>query len=323
MIHDTPSEDKIKGFEKGTRNNAKCMHKECFFERIKPDMNVFLNGAIVPDVQAVVSVYDHGFLYGDGVYETMRAYGGVVFMLERHIDRLARSAALIRLKAPEAELLKDAIYRTLEANRLSDAYIRVTLARGKGPIGLDPELCSEHTLVVIAEQFREYPGSCYEKGVRFIIAKTRRNLAGAINPKIKSLNFLNNILAKIEAKDAGAYEAVMLNAEGFLTEGTVCNFFFVSNGILCTPSADAGILDGITRELVIDIAERNGIKAGEGMFRPDDLLRASEVFLTNTTAEVMPVARVDDVEFKVGEITRTLHRLYRSEVAKYSRAGRK
>jgi branched-chain amino acid aminotransferase len=286
-------------------------------------MKVFLNGAIVPEAQAVVSVYDHGFLYGDGVYETMRAYGGVVFMLERHMDRLSRSAALIRLQMPEAEQLKYSIYQTLEANKLSDAYIRVTLARGKGPIGLDPELCSGHTVVVIAEQFREYPASCYERGVRFIIAKTRRNLAGAIDPKIKSLNFLNNILAKMEAKDRGAYEAIMLNAGGFLTEGTVCNIFFVNNGVLCTPSEDAGILDGITRELVLGIAERNGIKAEEGMFRTDDLLRASEVFCTNTTAEVMPVAGVEDVEFKVGEITRALQRLYKSEVARYSIAVRK
>jgi branched-chain amino acid aminotransferase len=286
-------------------------------------MKVFLNGAIVPEAQAVVSVYDHGFLYGDGVYETMRAYGGVVFMLERHMDRLSRSAALIRLQMPEAEQLKHSIYQTLEANKLSDAYIRVTLARGKGPIGLDPELCSGHTVVVIAEQFREYPASCYERGVRFIIAKTRRNLAGAIDPKIKSLNFLNNILAKMEAKDRGAYEAIMLNAGGFLTEGTVCNIFFVNNGVLCTPSEDAGILDGITRELVLGIAERNGIKAEEGMFRTDDLLRASEVFCTNTTAEVMPVAGVEDVEFKVGEITRALQRLYKSEVARYSIAVRK
>ncbi len=287
------------------------------------DMFIFLDGVIVPESQAVVSVYDHGFLYGDGVYETMRSYGGIVFLVRRHMDRLARSAALIRLKVPEAESLIEAVDQTLEANKLSDAYIRITLSRGKGPIGLDPGLCERHTLVVIAEPFREYPVACYEKGVQFIIAKTRRNLADAIDPKIKSLNFLNNILAKIEAKERGAYEAVMLNAAGFLTEGTVCNIFFVSKGTLCTPSVETGILDGITRELVIGLARRHGLRVEEGMFYPNDLLGASEVFFTNTTAEVMPVAGIEDVKFEVGEITRTLRRLYRTEVGEYIRKNRR
>ncbi len=282
-------------------------------------MYIFLNGVIVPESQAVVSVYDHGFLYGDGVYETMRSYGGTVFMVRRHMDRLARSASLIRLKAPEAESMIGAIHQTLAANRISDAYVRVTLSRGKGPIGLDPGLCGRHTLVVIAEPFREYPDTCYEKGVQFIFAKTRRNLADAIDPKIKSLNFLNNILAKIEAKERGAYDAVMLNAAGFLTEGTICNIFFVKNGILCTPSVEAGILDGITREIVIGLARRQGLSVEEGMFYPEDLLGASEVFFTNTTAEVMPVAGVEQVEFEVGQITRTLRSLYRTEVEAYVR----
>ncbi len=280
-------------------------------------MKIFLDGLIVPETEAVVSVYDHGFLYGDGIYETMRSYDGVVFMLNRHIERLHRSASLLKLEAPEQKRLTDAVYATLEANGLSGAYIRITLSRGKGPIGLDPGLCEKPALVVIAEPFREYPVSCYEKGVRFIIAKTRRNLAEAIDPKIKSLNFLNNILAKMEAKEKGAYEALMLNAAGFITEGTVCNIFFVRHGILCTPSVAAGILDGITRELVISLAGRSGIKVEEGMFYPEDLLGASEVFFTNTTAEVMPVARVEDSEFEVGEITRALSSQYKAEVRKY------
>lgn len=280
-------------------------------------MKIFLDGLIVPETEAVVSVYDHGFLYGDGVYETMRSYEGTVFMLSRHIERLKRSASLIRLDAPKQEELTDAVYMTLEANNISDAYIRITLSRGKGPIGLDPGLCGKHTLVVIAEPFREYPVSCYDRGVYFILAKTRRNFAEAVDPKIKSLNFLNNILAKMEAKERGAYEAVMLNAAGFLAEGTICNIFFVRSGILCTPSVAAGILDGITREIVIDLARSNGIKVEEGLFYPEDLLGASEVFFTNTTAEIMPVARVEDSEFSVGEITRTLNRLYKAEVKRY------
>lgn len=285
--------------------------------RLRAAMKIFLDGLIVPETEAVVSVYDHGFLYGDGVYETMRSYDGIVFMLSRHIERLQRSASLIRLETPKREELTDAVYMTLEANDIPDAYIRITLSRGKGPIGLDPGLCGKHTLVVIVEPFREYPAACYERGVHFIIAKTRRNLAEAVDPKIKSLNFLNNILAKMEAKERGAYEAIMLNAAGFLTEGTICNIFFVRRGILCTPSVAAGILDGITREIVIGLARNNGIKVEEGLFYPEDLLGASEVFFTNTTAEIMPVACVEDSAFEVGDITRTLNDLYRAEVKRY------
>jgi branched-chain amino acid aminotransferase len=277
-------------------------------------MNIFLNNRIVPASDANVSVYDHGFLYGDGIYETMRAYQGVVFMFGRHLERLRRSASLIRLRLPEERFIEDAVYETLGANGLSEAYVRITLSRGKGPIGLDPDLCEDPTFVVIAERFREYLPVCYERGMKIVFAQTRRNLRDAIDLRIKSLNFLNNILAKIEAKERGADEAVMLNSQGFLTEGTVCNIFFVSHGILRTPSVDAGILDGITREIVISLAKKSGMKVEEGMFRPDDLLRSEEVFYTNTSAEVMPVGLVEGVAFEVGEITRTLHMLYREEV---------
>jgi branched-chain amino acid aminotransferase len=280
-------------------------------------MYVFLNNMIVRESDAVVSVYDHGFLYGDGIYETMRAYGGVVFMIGRHIERLGRSAAFLRLRVPKEEVVRDAVTLTLDSNGLSDAYIRITVSRGKGPIGLDPDLCDEPTFVVIAEKFREYPGHYYEKGTRLILARTRRNHRDALNPKIKSLNFLNNIMAKMEAKERDGHEAVMLNTDGFLCEGTVSNIFFFRQGVLCTPSVEAGILDGITRELVIGIAERNGIRVEEGMFHPEALFGASEVFYTNTTAEIMPVSMVEDVNYKVGELTVALHRLYKEEVAKY------
>ncbi|MDH4232850.1 MAG: aminotransferase class IV, partial [Nitrospirota bacterium] len=160
-------------------------------------MYIFLNKTLVPEQEAVVSVYDHGFLYGDGIYETMRAYDGVVFMLEKHLERLARSASFTRLALPETGFIASAVYGTIEANQLSDAYIRVTVSRGKGPIGLDPALCKEPTFVVVAEPFSEYPGHLYREGVKLIIAKTRRNLVEAVNPKIKSLNFLNNIFAKM------------------------------------------------------------------------------------------------------------------------------
>ncbi|RPI32802.1 MAG: branched-chain amino acid aminotransferase, partial [Nitrospiraceae bacterium] len=266
-------------------------------------MHIFLNKTIVPESEAVVSVYDHGFLYGDGIYETMRAYGGVVFMLEEHLERLARSASFLKLALPDAGFITDAVYRTIEANKLSDAYIRVTVSRGRGPIGLDPALCKEPTFVVIAEPFSEYPEHLYRDGVKLIIAKTRRNLVEAVNPKIKSLNFLNNIFAKVEAKERGAYEAIMLNSEGLIAEGTISNIFFVKDDLLCTPASEVGVLDGITREIVISSAKKSGMKVSEGAFYPADLFSASEVFFTNTTSEIMPVAQVELVEYKVGEVT--------------------
>lgn len=182
-------------------------------------MYVYLNGKIVPSKEAKVSVFDHGFLYGDGIYETMRVYDGVIFRLDEHLGRLFRSASLIGLTVPLAiDTLKIAIYDTLNANEHKDAYIRLTVSRGRGEIGLDPELCPEPTMVIIVQGFKEYPKIFFEKGISLIIAETRRNLKNAIDPRIKSLNFLNNILAKIEAKNKGAYEALLLNAYGKLTE---------------------------------------------------------------------------------------------------------
>ena len=280
-------------------------------------MYIFLNKKIVPEAEAVVSVYDHGFLYGDGIYETMRAYNGVVFMIEKHLERLDRSASLTQLDVPDTGFITDAVQRTLEANKLSNAYIRVTVSRGKGPVGLDPALCKEPTFVVIAEPFREYPEQLYTNGVKLVIANTRRNPVEAINPKIKSLNFLNNIFAKMEAIERGAYEAIMLNVEGLLAEGAVSNIFFVKENILFTPAPEVGVLDGITRELVISIAGKNGVSVSEGRFYPSDLLSASEVFFTNTTSEIMPVSQVELVSFKVGEVTKALHALYKEEVSRY------
>ena len=280
-------------------------------------MYIYLNNKLVAEPEAVVSVYDHGFLYGDGIYETMRAYKGTVFMSERHIERLGRSASLLKLKIPDKKNIMHSVHKTLDANKLSEAYIRITVSRGKGPVGLDPALCKEPSFVVFAEKFREYPAAYYRDGVRLIIAKTRRNFIGALDPRIKSLNFLNNIIAKMEAKERGAYEAVMLNPQGFLAEGTISNIFFVKDGMLCTPSVEAGILDGITRELVIDLAKKNGIKVKEGLFSPEDLFKATEVFFTNTTSEVMPVSMVENIAYDIGKIAKKLRRLYKEEVKRY------
>ena len=278
-------------------------------------MHVYLNDRLVLRSEAVVSVFDHGFLYGDGVYETMRAYDGVIFMLDEHLMRLYRSASMIGMTLPlDMTRIKDSVYDTMAANSLRNAYVRITVSRGYGPIGLDPDLCETPTFVVIAEEMKEYPKAYYERGISALIAGTRRNLRDAVNPQIKSLNFLNNILAKIEAKKGGSYEALMMNAGGHLAEGTISNVFFCRDGVLCTPSTECGILDGITRNIVLDLAMREGLRVNEGEFARDELYGAGEVFLTNTTMEVMPVSKVDAVRYKVGEVTRLLHGAYRAEV---------
>lgn len=281
-------------------------------------MYVYLNNRIVPSKDALVSVYDHGFLYGDGIYETMRVYDGVVFKVDEHLMRLSRSASLIGLTLPlDGDALKIAIYETLMANSLKGAYLRLTVSRGYGPIGLDPDLCKEPTLVIMARDFTPYPASLYNKGISLIIPVTRRNNKKSIDPRIKSLNFLNNILAKIEVKKAGAYEAVMLNSRGRLTEGTISNVFFFRKGRLCTPSVNCGILDGITRGLVIELAKNARIDVHEGHFTVKDIYAAEEIFITNTTLEVMPVTRLDNRTYRTGALTRLLRRSYKKEVQGY------
>ena len=281
-------------------------------------MYIYLNGKLVPSKGALISVFDHGFLYGDGIYETMRVYDRAIFKLHEHLQRLFRSASLIGLSIPlESDSLKISVYETLIANGFRNAYIRVTVSRGRGAIGLDPDLCREPTTVIIAQEFKDYPQTFYNDGISLIIAETKRNLREAIDPRIKSLNFLNNVLAKIEAKKRGAYEAVMLNASGKVTEGTISNIFFYKNGILCTPSPDCGILDGITRGIVIDLAKRADLRVKEGKFRKDDLYSADEVFITNTTTEVMPVSKIDDRRYPVGDIAKLLRKLYRDDVNAY------
>lgn len=281
-------------------------------------MYVYLNDRIVPGSEAVVSVFDHGFLYGDGIYETMRVYDGVIFMFDEHLMRLYRSASMIGLTIPkDINQIKATIYDTLNANSLENAYLRITISRGYGPVGLDPELCERPTFIVVAEEMKDYPRSFYEKGIKTIIARTRRNLRDAINPQIKSLNFLNNILAKIEAKKENAYEAIMLNASDHIAEGTISNIFFYRDDVLCTPSIECGILDGITRKTVLNIAVREGLLVKEGEFKKDDIYGASEAFITNSTMEVMPVRMTDGVEFGVGDVVKLLRKAYRDEVGAY------
>jgi len=280
---------------------------------------IYLNNKLVPEDKAFISVFDHGFLYGDGIYETLRAYNGTVFMIDEHIERLFRSASMIGLALPKGhEEIKEAVYQTIKANRQKEAYVRITISRGTGPLGLDPALCPEPTFVIISKEFTDYPRSYYQKGVSIAIVNTRRNYKKALDPKIKSLNFLNNVLAKRESIERGAYEAVMLNHRGYLAEGTISNIFFVKNKVLCTPAVGVGILDGITRRLILDTARELGIHVREGRFNPDDIYSADEVFISNTTMEVMPVSRVDDKKMPSKfTVTKQLHKAYRKEVSKY------
>lgn len=283
---------------------------------------IYLNNMLVPERKALISVFDHGFLYGDGIYETLRAYNGVLFKLDEHIDRLFRSASLIRLKLPKTrEEIGKAVYETIRANRLKEAYVRITASRGAGPIGLDPRLCPNSTFVIIANPFKDYPPLYYKKGVKVAVVNIRRNFKGSLDPQIKSLNFLNNVLAKTEAIDREAYEAVMLNYQGYVAEGTISNIFFVKDKVIFTPSVEVGILDGITRRIIIDIIKEMGFKVKEGRFRPNEIYEADEVFISNTTMEVMPVKEIDDAKFSVsaGSITKAIHKAYRAKVKEYIR----
>lgn len=284
-------------------------------------MWVYLNDRFVPQEEAVVSVFDHGFLYGDGVYETLRAYRGRVFQLADHLARLERSASRIQLHLPlSRERLADLVRESLRRNQLSDSYLRITVSRGTGEIGLDPALCKAPTLVIIAKPFQPYPESIYADGVPVIVAQTRRNLPEALPPQVKSLNFLNNILAKMEAKEAGVHEALMLNHRDELTEGTTSNVFAVQGGRLRTPSVECGILEGITRGWVLQLASELGIPSEETRLTVEDLMRAEECFLTNTTQEVLPVTRVDGRmigDGRPGWITRRLHASFRAGLDRF------
>lgn len=283
-------------------------------------MKVFINNEFYPKDEAKVSVFDHGYLYGDGIYETLRSYGEVVFKLDEHVARLMRSASMIELSLPmDAGGFADAVNRTVAENGLSDAYIRITVSRGPGELGLDPALCPTPTVVIMAKQLSPYPQEMYANGIKVSVVKTRRNSPDALDPAIKSTNFLNNILAKIEAKAAGAVEGIMLNHDGYVAEGTISNVFMVEKGIVITPSAESGILMGVTRELVIRLAGSLGMAVDECLFTPERLASADEVFITNTTMEVMPVTDIDGCavgDGMAGDVSRRLKAAYEGEVAR-------
>ncbi|MCR3922994.1 MAG: branched-chain-amino-acid transaminase [Firmicutes bacterium] len=255
---------------------------------------IYVNGHYLPEEKATVSVFDHGFLYGDGVFEGIRAYGGKVFRLDEHLARLYESAKSIMLTVPESyEEMKEVVLQTIRENKLQDAYIRVVISRGTGDLGLDPRKCPKATTVVIASSIVLYPQELYEKGLSVISVATRRNVADALDPQIKSLNYLNNILVKIEANRAGVIEAIMLNAQGYVAEGTADNIFIIKNKQLYTPPTYVGALNGITRQVIFEAAVAAGYEVAEKPFTRHELYVADECFLTGTAAEVIPVIEVD------------------------------
>ena len=277
-------------------------------------MKIYLSGKLVDKEQAVVSVFDHGLLYGDGVFEGIRVYSGRVFLLKAHIERIYESAKAIRLTIPltPAEMTQ-AVKDTVAANNITDGYVRLIVTRGAGSLGLDIRKTSNPQTIIIADTITLYPRETYENGMTLITASTIRNHPGALSARIKSLNYLNNILAKIEGTDAGTVEALMLNHKGEVAECTGDNIFIIKNGVLKTPSADAGILEGITRNAVLELAREAGIPTHETTLIRHDLYVADEMFLTGTAAEVVPVVSLDGRQIgdgKPGSITRRLLELF-------------
>ena len=257
-------------------------------------MLIYIDGEFLPKAEAKVSVFDHGLLYGDGVFEGIRSYNGRVFKLDEHLERLYDSAKSIMLQIPiSIETMKETVLETLRRNHLTEAYIRLIITRGVGDLGLDPDKCPKPSIIIIADKIVLYPQKFYEDGLEIVTASVRRNYAEAINPRIKSLNYLNNILAKIEGKQAGAEEVLMLNAEGYVVECTGDNIFWIKNETLVTPPVHMGILEGVTRNSVINLARDAGMHVEERVFTRHDLYIADECFLTGTAAEVIPVVKID------------------------------
>ncbi|PQV63913.1 branched chain amino acid aminotransferase apoenzyme [Abditibacterium utsteinense] len=286
---------------------------------MNPEIQIYLDGNLVPASEAKVSVYDHGFLYGDGVFEGLRVYNRRIFRLDAHLERLYRSAKAIWLSPPFTQNeMGRAIEGTVAANKLENGYIRAIFSRGVGDLGLDPRKCSKPTTIIIADGIKLYPPEVYEEGMECITVSTRRNRPDTLSPQIKSLNYLNNILAKIESIRAGVPECIMLNEQGFVAECSADNIFIVHEDLrgrseLRTPPITAGALEGITRDAVMELAEAMGLKVAEKNLTLFDLYNAREAFLTGSGAEVVPMTRLDMREIgdgKPGAITKKLMAAY-------------
>jgi len=284
-------------------------------------MKIYIDGKFYDKAKAKVSVFDHGLLYGDGVFEGIRSYNRRVFKLNEHIDRLFESAQSIMLKIPLAkERLIKAVLATLEANKLDNAYIRLVVTRGVGDLGLDPRKCNQgSSIIIIADKVALYPRELYQAGLVIVTVPTVRNLPEALNPQIKSLNYLNNILAKIEAVNAGCDEAIMLDSLGYVAECTGDNIFVVKSGHLYTPPQCMGTLRGITRDSILEIARKHKIPAHEHVITRHEVYISDECFLTGTAAEVIPVVKVDGRvigQGKPGKLTLNLMKKFKELTAK-------
>lgn len=283
---------------------------------------VYINGKLYPKDEAKISVFDHGLLYGDGVFEGIRCYNGNVFKFSEHIDRLYDSARAISMEIQlTKDELKDAVINTLKANNLKDSYIRLVVTRGVGKLGLNPFNCTKPQIIIITDFIQLYSKELYEKGLNAIIVSTIRNHSNALNPNIKSLNYLNNILAKIECINAGATEGIMLNKDGYVAEGTGDNIFIVKNNEVLTPHTSAGILIGITRNVVMELAKEAGMTVREEQLTQNDLYNADECFLTGTAAEIIPVVNLDGRKIasgKPGKVTLSLLKKYQELTTRYS-----
>ncbi len=268
---------------------------------LRRPMKVYINGKFVDEAKASVSVFDHGLLYGDGLFEGIRAYNGRVFRLEEHIDRLFYSAKAILMKLPMShKALCAAVVETCRRNKVRDGYIRLVVTRGAGTLGLDPNRCSNPQVIIITANIQLYPKAFYDKGLTIVTVPTTRNHTNAVNPAIKSLNYLNNILAKIEATNAGCVEAIMLNSQGYVAECTGDNIFMLKHGKMFTPSLASGALHGITRNVVMELAEGLDTEVTQPNLTRYDLYNADECFITGTAAEVVPVVKIDGRKIGTG-----------------------
>lgn len=278
-------------------------------------LTIYLNGDFVPEEEAKVSVFDHGLLYGDGIFEGIRFYNNRVFKLDEHLQRLYDSAKAIKLEISlKLEEIEEAILETIRRNDLHDGYIRVVVTRGSGDLGLDPDKCPESFVFIIAASITLYPEKYYAEGLEVVTVPTRRNVPEALNPRIKSLNYLNNILAKIEAKNANVIEAIMLTNDGYVVECTGDNIFFIKGDALVTPPTYIGALEGITRNTAMDLARDMRLNVREEIFNRYELYIADECFLTGTAAEIIPVIKIDGRfigDGKPGKITRELNKRFK------------